>query len=301
MAENDQAEAKALGILPPPEASLESLGKAPGRGRMIGKRILVVGGGQRVNDFDDDPSIGNGRAASVLLAREGATVVVADISQEAAQGTLDIISKEGIGKGLIVVGDVSTPEGCSKIIQESVKALDGHLDGLVLGVGIVSGGAGLSKISPEYWDRVMNINLRAHHFLLQEACPIIASQPNGGAVVSLASVAAYMPASDEPAYHASKAGLVTLIKHVAYQFAPKVRVNSVSPGLIDTPMGRTGKATIPGRNASAVPAARQGSGWDIGYAVLWLLSGESSFVTAQDIIVDGGAVGTLRPAKKASL
>jgi hypothetical protein len=98
MAANDQKRANELGILEPVKASLESLGQAPGRGRLVGRHILVVGGGQMVNDFDENPSIGNGRACCILCAREGATVIVADISREAAQGTVDIIVKEGVGK-----------------------------------------------------------------------------------------------------------------------------------------------------------------------------------------------------------
>jgi NAD(P)-dependent dehydrogenase (short-subunit alcohol dehydrogenase family) len=298
MAANDQNVAERLGIVPPPPASLESLGKATGKGRLVGRNILIVGGGQSVNDFDPDPPVGNGRASCVLCAREGATVIVADISAEAAQGTVDIIEKEGIGKSNVLVGDVSTAGGCIAMVKQAVSLLDGKLDGLVIGVGIVNGGASLSKLSPEYWDRVMNINLRAHHLILQEALPYLERSPFGGSVVAFSSVAAHLPVSDEPAYHASKAGLVTLIKNIAYQFAPRVRVNSISPGLIDTPMGRQGGRTIKGRDASAVPLAREGSGWDIGHGVIWLLSGESSFVTAQDIIIDGGACGCYRPAKR---
>jgi NAD(P)-dependent dehydrogenase (short-subunit alcohol dehydrogenase family) len=82
-----------------------------------------------------------------------------------------------------------------------------------------------------------------------------------------------------------------LAKNAAWQFAPHVRVNTVAPGLIDTPIGRKAGIYIKGRNASAVPLARQGTGWDTAYAVAWLMSGESSFVTAQDILVDGGRAG----------
>ena len=279
-------------IIPPAELPVEAKGEAPGRSRLLGKCILVVGGGQSVNDFDPNPPIGNGRACCVLLAREGATVVVADISLAGAEATAAMITTEGIGKAHVVVGDVSTPEGCEAIVREALALLDGRLDGLVLGVGIVGAGGSTPKNSAAYWDRVMNINVRAHFLLLQQALPHIEKRPAGGSVVSISSVAAYLPASPEPAYHASKAALQVLIKNVAYQFAPRVRVNTVVPGLIDTPMGRTSGVTIKGRNASAVPLARQGTGWDIAYAVVWLMSGESSFVTAQDIVVDGGRVGT---------
>lgn len=285
------------GIIPPPELSLEARGLAPGRGRLTGKHILVVGGGQSINDFDPNPPVGNGRAICVLLAREGATVVVADMSRQSAQGTADMIEKDGVGKAHIVVGDVSTPEGCSAIVKESLQALDGKLDGLVIGVGIVGAGSSMNKDSAEHWDRVFNINIRSHYLILKEAVPHMEKLPTGGAVVSISSVAAFLPASPEPAYHASKAALNVLIKNMSYEFAPKVRLNTVVPGLIDTPMGRSSGLVIKGRNASAVPLARQGTGWDIAYAVVFLLSGESSFITGLDLVVDGGRVATSKSAK----
>ncbi|GAB7356273.1 hypothetical protein MBLNU459_g7082t1 [Dothideomycetes sp. NU459] len=279
-------------IIPPAEIPAEARGEAPGRGRLIGRRILVIGGGQSINDFDPNPPIGNGRAICVLLAREGATVVVADRSAEGAHNTAALIAQEGVGSAHVVVGDVSTEEGCLAVVQDSLKVLDGKIDGLVLGIGVVGAGPSFAKLSAGNWDYVMNINVRAHFLLLQETLPHIEKSPAGGSVVAIGSVAQYLPASPEPAYHASKAALSVLIKNVAYQFAPRIRVNTVVPGLIDTPMGRSAGTTIKGRNASAIPLSRQGTGWDIAYAVVWLLSGESSFITAQDIVVDGGRVGT---------
>ena len=286
------------GILPPPTLPAEAKGEAPGRGRLRGRKILVVGGGQSINSFDPNPPVGNGRACCVLLAREGATVVVADRSREAAQSTADIIKKEGAGKAYVVVADVSTPEGCSSVVQDSLKALDGKLDGLVLGVGIVSAGPSVPKNGLENWDLVMDVNVRSHFLIMQEAGPYMEKLPEGGSIVSISSVAAHLAASPEVPYHASKAALLVLVRNAAYQFAPKVRVNSVCPGLIDTPMGRTSGLTIKGRNASAIPLSRQGTGWDIAYMVTFLMSGESSFITAQDFVVDGGRVGTNQGAKK---
>jgi NAD(P)-dependent dehydrogenase (short-subunit alcohol dehydrogenase family) len=283
-----------LNIIPPPEISAESLGTAPGRGRLNGKHILVVGGGQSENDFDPNPPVGNGRAVCVLAAREGAAVVVADRSSAAAKGTVDLIEKEGIGRGFVVVGDASVPKGCAQIVRDALSATGGALDGLVIVIGVVGDAAKVAQTASAragYWDRVMNLNLRAHYLLMQEAIPHIEKQPAGGSVVSFGSIAQYLPASIEPAYNASKAGLSILVKNAAWQFAPRVRVNTVVPGLIDTPMGRQAGTQIKGRNASAVPLSRQGSGWDIAYAVIWLLSGESSFISAQDIVVDGGRVG----------
>jgi len=281
-----------LGIIPPPIAPPESQGAAPGRGRLVGKNFIVVGGGQSTNSFDPNPPIGNGRATCILLAREGGTVVVVDRDHKSAQETADIITKEGIGKSHVIVGDVSTPEGCSAIVKDSVAVLDEKVDGLVIGVGIVKAPGSIKPMSSEYWDFVMNINLRSHFLLLQETLPYIEKQPEGGSAVSIGSVAAILPSSPEVAYHVSKAGLSTLVKNVAYQFAPKVRVNIVHPGLMDTPMGRFGGTYVKGRNASAVPLARQGTGWDIGNTIVWLMSGESSYISAQEIVVDGGRCGT---------
>ncbi|OGE54967.1 hypothetical protein PENARI_c005G03268 [Penicillium arizonense] len=287
-------------IIPPPDISLESIGSAPSRGRLLGKRLLVVGGGQSENSFDINPPVGNGRAICILAAREGASVVVADRSDFAAQATVDIILKEGKGHAQKLIGDASTPEGCAQIIHD-VLASDGDvLDGLVIVVGVVGDGESVKPTAiarSRYWDRVMNLNLRAHYLLMHEAAPHIQKRPGGGSVVSISSISQFLAASNEPAYTASKAGLSMLVKNSAWQFAPRVRFNTVVPGLIDTPMGRKAGMNIQGRNASAVPLSRQGSGWDIAYAVIWLLSGESSYVTAQDIVVDGGRVGLHRGAK----
>jgi len=278
------------GISPPAELTPEANGRVPGRSRLKGKNILVVGGGQSNNDFDPNPPIGNGRAICLLLAREGAAVAVADISRAAADVTTASIQEEGIGSGTTIVGDVSTETGCKGIVQQTLDHFNGKLDGLVIVVGILGAGPLYTRGSAEYFDRVMNINLRAHYLLYQAALPHI--EKSEGAAVSIGSIAAYMPASPEAAYHASKAALRVLIQNIAYQFAPKVWVNLVVPGLIDTPMGRSAGLAVKGRNASAIPLSRQGTGWDIAYAVLFLLSGESSFITAQEIIVDGGTLGT---------
>jgi NAD(P)-dependent dehydrogenase (short-subunit alcohol dehydrogenase family) len=280
------------GIIPPAELTPEANGRAPGRSRLKGKNILVVGGGQSNNDFDLNPPIGNGRAICLLLAREGAAVAVADISRAAADVTTASIQDEGIGFGTTIVGDVSTESGCKSIVQQALDHFKGQLDGLVIVVGILGAGPSYTRGSAEYFDRVMNINVRAHYLLHQAALPHIERSPAGGAAVSIGSIAAYLPASPEAAYHASKAALHVLVQNIAYQFAPKVRVNLVVPGLIDTPMGRSAGLAVKGRNASAIPLSRQGTGWDIAYAVLFLLSGESSFITAQEIIVDGGTLGT---------
>lgn len=176
-------------IIPPPPLAAEAKGEAPGRGRLAGQKILVVGGGQSVNTFDPNPPMGNGRAICVLAAREGATVVVVDRSREAAQGTVDVIEKERLPKAHVIVADVSTPEGCSSLMEESMKLLGGQLDGAVIAVGIVGNGSSISQDPLAYWESVMNVNLRPHFLLLQTIGPLLEKASNGGSLVSIGSVA----------------------------------------------------------------------------------------------------------------
>jgi NAD(P)-dependent dehydrogenase (short-subunit alcohol dehydrogenase family) len=295
-------------IEPPLDLTPESRGQAPAHNRLAGQFVLVVGGGQtELEDIEDrsmvrdtsyTPPIGNGRAISILLAREGATVVVADLSRKGAEATVAAIDREGKTKAMVVVGDVTQTSDCQRIVHETLELTNGRLDGLVLSVGIVGSGSAEARNSIDHWDRVFAVNLRAHFIIIREAVSHMYKSPRGGSIVSIGSISQLQPVSNEPAYHASKAGVSALIKNIAYQYAPRVRANCVVPGLIDTPMGRRAGKFLKGRDASAVPLARQGTGWDIAYAVLWLLSGESSFVTAQNIIVDGGTTGIQKRARR---
>lgn len=262
----------------PPEAR----GDAPGRGRLVGRRILVVGAGTRPSD-EADPPIGNGRAIAVLAAREGAAVACADVSDRAAEQTLVEVEKEG-GQGVLVVGDVRSAAACRRIVYEAKKGLGG-LDGLVLNVGIGEG-RGLAGTDAGAWDRTFAVNLRAHFLLARAAVGRLA---NGSAIVFIGSVAGLRPGSLRPAYDASKAGLYGLCRHVAMEGARRgLRANLVVPGLIDTPLGRLASRGRASRTRTRVPLGRQGTGWEVAYATVWLLSQEASYVTGQSLVVDGG-------------
>jgi NAD(P)-dependent dehydrogenase (short-subunit alcohol dehydrogenase family) len=163
----------------------------------------------------------------------------------------------------------------------------GGLDGVVVNVGIGLG-AGLQGTSVEDWDRALAVNLRAHFVVCKTALPLIADD---GAVVFIGSVAALRAGSGSPSYDSSKAALLGLCRHVAREGAPRrVRVNTVLPGLIDTPMGRAASAHRPTREQTAarVPLGRQGTAWEIAYATVFLLSGEASYISGQPLVVDGG-------------
>lgn len=265
-----------------PALSTEAAGAAEGRGRLDGRRVLVVGAGTRHTD-DADAPVGNGRAISVLAAREGATVACADRVEGAAQATADVISAEG-GRSRVVVGDVARPDACAQIVDHAISAMGG-LDGLVLNVGIGQGMT-LEGTTVEAWDLTFAVNLRAHFLVARSALPRM--EP-GGAVVFISSVAGLQPGSQLPAYDASKAGLFGLSRHVALEGARRgIRANVVVPGLIDTPMGRFASAGRPSRARTRIPLGRQGTGWEIAYATIFLLSTEASYITGQSVVVDGG-------------
>lgn len=264
----------------------ESAGTAPGRGRLKGRNILIVGGGQRVLDTATDP-VGNGRAMSLLFAREGAAVAVADMNRASAEETAALIGKEG-GKAQAIEADISKPADIERMIAEAEAAL-GAIDGLVLNVGIGVGGLGLEGATPEDWDKVLTVNLRGPMLCCKAALPKLA---DGSPVVFISSIAGLVAGSRLPAYDASKAALGGLMRHVALEGARRgIRANIVAPGLVDTPLGRLATQGRPSRGRTPVPFGRQATGWEIAYAALFLVSDESVYITAQTLAVDSGMTG----------
>lgn len=266
--------------------SAESLGQAPGRGRLNGRRILVVGGGQQVVDAATDP-VGNGRAMSLLFAREGAHVAVADRSAEAGQATVDMILAEG-GNASLIQADISREDDIVRMVGTAVEDLGG-LDGLVLNVGIGVGGLGLGSVKADEWDAVLGVNLRGPMLCCREALPVLAE---GSSIVFISSIAGLVAGSRLPAYDASKAALGGLMRHVALEGSRKgVRANIVAPGLVDTPLGRRATQGRPSRGTAPQFFGRQATGWEIAYAALFFMGDESVYVTGQTLAVDSGLTG----------
>ncbi len=249
-----------------------------------GRRIIVVGAGQRTT-VDAEPPIGNGRAMSVLFAREGAAVACLDVNKEAADNTVAQITGEG-GKAFTDVVDVSDVAAIAPAVERCAKQLGG-LDGLALNVGI-SSGLSLPKMTAEAWDRDYAVNVRSHMLFAQKALELMAP---GGAIILISSMASQRAGGRNPAYESSKAAQIALGRAIARAGEDKgIRCNVIAPGFMDTPMGRDASRRRSDR-ALTVPFGRQGTGWEVAYSALFLISNESSYVNAHTLFLDAGHMG----------
>lgn len=259
----------------------EALGRAPARGRLAGRRIMVVGAGQR-QTVDDEPPVGNGRAISLLFAREGAHVACIDINREAAEATAARIVDKG-GRAFVDVVDVGDADAIAPLVDRCREQLGG-LDGLVLNVGI-SKGLRLNAMTAAAWDHDFSVNVRSNMLFAQKALEVM--EP-GATIVILSSLASLRAVGRNPAYETSKAAQVALSRSIARAGEPKgIRCNAIAPGYVDTPMGRDASRRRPDR-AVQVPFGRQATGWEVAYAALFLTSRESSYVNAHCLVLDAG-------------
>jgi NAD(P)-dependent dehydrogenase (short-subunit alcohol dehydrogenase family) len=254
-------------------------------GVLDGRRVLVVGAGTRPSD-DPDAPVGNGRAIAVTAGRAGAVVACADVDADAAAFTAALVEAEG-ARAHVLVADVADAEACATLVAEAEAAMGG-LDGLVCNVGI-GAGMGLAGTTPAQWDAVFAVNVRSHFLLAAAALPRL---PEGGSIVFISSIAGMVAGSRIPSYDSSKAALTGLCRQVAAEGARRgVRANIVAPGLIDTPLGRVATGGRPSRAKAPVPLGRQGTAWEVAEPVVFLLSDAASYITSQQLAVDGGLTG----------
>lgn len=249
---------------------------------LSGKVAIVTGGGAA------GEGIGNGRATVLLLAHAGARVLVVDQKLELAQRTVEMVAAEG-GTARAHAADVTSEADCKAMVQAALDHF-GRLDFLDNNVGISSRGSVVDE-DPEVWRRVMRVNVESMFLASRHAIPAMARSGDGGAIVNVASISALRPRG-LTAYSVSKGAVIALTRAMAVDHGPQgIRVNCVAPGPVYTPMvygrGMTEQARDQRRRASVL--AQEGTGWDIGNAVRFLLSRHARYITGQVLIVDGGA------------
>jgi NAD(P)-dependent dehydrogenase (short-subunit alcohol dehydrogenase family) len=253
--------------------------------RLEGKVAIITGAGSR------GPGIGNGKAASVVFAREGAKVLLVDVNNDHMKETLEMIKSEG-GTASSVAGDVTNIKDCEMIVKTAVSRY-GKLDILHNNVGIDSTG-NVVTIEVAEWDRVMNINLKSVMLMSKFAIPAM-KEHGGGAISNVASIAALRPRNMD-AYSTSKGGVISLTMAMAASHAPDhIRVNCIIPGMVWTPMvAEISNEEMRKQRMLSTPLQTEGTAWDTALAALYLDSDEARWVTGIALPVDGGALLTRR-------
>jgi NAD(P)-dependent dehydrogenase (short-subunit alcohol dehydrogenase family) len=259
---------------------------------LAGRVAIVTGGGAA------DDGIGNGRAACILLARSGTRVLVVDRDEGLAKRTVEMITGEG-GTASALAADVTDEAQCAAMVGEAVGRY-GRLDFLVNNVGIGSRGTVVEEKS-ETWRRVMQVNVETMFLASKAAIPEMIRTARGGAIVNISSISALRPRG-LTTYSASKGAVIALSRAMAVDHGPDgIRVNCIAPGPVYTPMvysrGMPPAAREQRRRASVL--GREGTGWDIGLAARFLLSGHARYITGQVLVVDGGAT-LVGPARESA-
>ncbi len=234
---------------------------------------------------------GIGRATALAFAREGAKVVVSDVSPEGEQ-TVAMIRARG-GGGIFARCDVSDPAEVESLVTATMRAY-GRIDCAFNNAGIEGARAPILEYPDEAWNRVLSVNLTGVWLCMKHELREMA-RAGSGAIVNNASILGVVGFAGSPAYTAAKHGVIGLTKVAALELAPKgIRVNAVCPGFIETPMLARAGITSDEKMKQAVtalePIGRMGKPEEIAEAVLWLCSPAASFVTGHAMLVDGGYV-----------
>lgn len=252
--------------------------------RLQDKVAIVTGAGSRA------AGIGNGRATAILMAREGARVLLVDRDQDAAAATQQLIRDDGLDAH-VHAADVTSSEDCAAMIDAAVQRW-GRVDILHNNVGI--GGRGtVEEVSEDEWERVMRVNVTSMMLTAKHAVPVMRAN-GGGAITNVSSIAALRPRGLTP-YSVSKGAVATLTQAMAVDHGPdRIRVNCIMPGPVYTPMvyaaGMSDDLRDRRRRASVLQI--EGEAWDIAWAAVYLASDEARYVTGVILPVDGGV--TLR-------
>jgi len=256
-------------------------------GRVEGKVAIVTGAGSTPG-----PGVGTGKATAVVLAREGASVLLVDLHPERAEETLQMISGEG-GKAQVFAADVTEAAGCQAMVRAAVDAF-GTVDILVNNVGLAQLGT-VVDTSEEAWDRALDVNLRSAFLASKYAVPVMAEK-GAGSIVNIASISA-LRGDGTVAYSAAKGGLIAMTVDMAYSHGRQgIRANAIAPGHITTPM--VASVSAPGARAEFMNTMRAeagllgtpGTGWDVAWAAAFLASDEARWITGAVLPVESGVL-----------
>ena len=261
--------------------------------RLSGKVAIVSGAGTYGGS-----GVGNGAAAAIVFAREGAKVVLVDAVREWAEATQAIIEEEG-GEAMTAVADVTNSEDCRSVVDATVDRFGGlHILHNNVGGG---GGASVVDATDEDWLRSSSINLMSIINICRFTVPKMQSG-GGGSIINVSSVTALRPKSRSSLapYTVNKSAVVGLTRAMAVDHAAdNIRVNCIMPGLMWTPRVASGSTDMRETRRTSTPLPVEGQSWDIGWAALYLASDEARFVTGVVLPVDGGFLLTSAPTDRA--
>lgn len=243
-------------------------------GRLDGKVALITGAAR-----------GQGETEARLFAQEGAKVVLTDVRVEQGQQVAADIQTGG-GEATFLQLDVSNPDEWQEVVRHTVQTYS-RLDILINNAGIAQR-AGLLETHVEDWDRLMDINLKGVFLGMKYAIPVMLE--NGrGVVINISSTSGIVGFPGGTAYHAAKGAVRLLTKVVAAEFATRgIRVNSIHPGIVETPMTDNMAPERLRLLLDRTPMGRKGTPLEIAYGALFLASDESSFMTGAELVLDGG-------------
>ena len=260
-------------------------------GRLKDKSALVLGAGS------SGPGWGNGKAAAVTFARQGAKVFCVDLNLAAAEETAKIIVSEG-GAAIAFKADVARDSDLRSAVAAMLQAY-GKIDILDNNVGIAETG-GVVELAEAIWDKVFAVNLKSCFLAMKHVIPVMAAR-GGGSIINISSIASIRYTGVAyAAYAASKAAMNQLTRVTAAEYAGRnVRVNAILPGLMKTPMVENSADLAKAYGASdveamwrardrQVPMGHMGDAWDVANAALFLASDESRYITGIELLVDGG-------------
>ncbi|KAH8809260.1 hypothetical protein F5884DRAFT_398307 [Xylogone sp. PMI_703] len=258
--------------------------------RFLKGRVAIVTGAGALPG-----GIGNGRAAAVLLAEDGCSVVCVDLKKDLAQHTVDMIEKEGSGRGLAMAGDVTKAEDCQRIVAAAVSTF-GRLDILVNNVGVHGPKGDAVAVDMKEFMKGLEVNVASMVQMAKYAIPEMVKNEGqwAGCIVNLGSVAGLKGGTPNVMYPTSKGAVVNMTRAMAANHAKdRIRVNCVCPGMVYTPMMYAGATPMSAQEREARKSRSllqtEGNGWDIGAAVRFLASDQARWITGAILPVDAGA------------